>query len=84
MQWTSNYENQRHAWKQGLCKPRFSGDNPRSKGVTQYDLQGKFIRDWESMMDVERELNISHTYISLCCRHKTRSAKGYVWRYKDT
>ena len=80
--WCTNYENQKHAWKNGLIKRRFSGNNPRSKKVNQYDLQGNFIKTWDSMMDIERELKISHTYISLCCRNKTETAKGYIFKYK--
>ena len=33
--WVNNDENQRHAWKKGLQKPKFSSKNPRAKKVLQ-------------------------------------------------
>lgn len=83
LEYCSNLENQRHAWLIGLQKPKYSKNNPRSKKVIQYDLKGNFIKEWNSMMDIERELKIWHTDISLCCRNKIKQTKGYIWKYKN-
>lgn len=83
LEWCTNTENQKHAWKIGLQKSRFSKNNSKAKKVMQYDLQGNFIREWNCMMDIEREINISHTSISLCCRNKVENTRGYIWKYKN-
>lgn len=84
LEYCTNYENQKHAWLIGLQKPRISEKNPKAKKVIQYDLQGNFIKEWNSMMDIERKMNISHTSVSLCCRNKVKNIRGYIWKYKDT
>lgn len=53
-----------------------------SKPVLQYDKNGNFINEWDSMSDVERELKIYKTNISNCCKGKINTAGGYIWRYK--
>lgn len=56
-----------------------------SKPVNQYDLQGNFIKRWESAMEVQRELGYRQTHISACCLNKPyyKSYKGYIWKYAD-
>lgn len=49
--------------------------------VTQFDLNGNFIKDWDSIADVRRELGIGH--ISECCRGKCKTSGGYIWKYKN-
>lgn len=54
-----------------------------SKPVLQYDLLGNFVREWPSVSKVEEEMGITH--ISDCClgRYGYKTAKGFVWRYKN-
>ena len=54
----------------------------RSKPVLQYTLDGKFVKEWKSQSDVERNLGYSQRNISACCRGKYKSLYGYVWKYK--
>lgn len=53
-----------------------------SKKIIQYTLQGNYIKNWNSMADVERELYINHSDISTCCNGKQKSAGGFIWCYK--
>ena len=55
-----------------------------SKPILQYTKSGKFVREWKSTYDVERNLGYFHNSISYCCNGKHKSAYGYVWKYKDT
>ena len=50
------------------------------KKVRQYDLQGVFIKEWASISEAKRTLNISH--IGECCSSKIKTAGGYMWRYE--
>lgn len=57
-------------------------DKNKSKVVLQYSLDGTFIKEWKSTMDVQRNLGFCHSYISECCRGKQSYAYGYIWKYK--
>lgn len=50
-----------------------------SKPVIQKDIHGKLIKEYKSIAEVKRQLNIS---ISTCLSGKTRTAGGYIWEYK--
>ena len=65
-----------------------------SKVVLQYDLNGNFIKEWPSTMEIERQLGFANTHISDCCKggyfYKERNkwvnvsqAYGYKWKYKN-
>lgn len=83
LEFCTNGENQIHAFKNGLQARIIGKNNPNSKKITQYDLQGNLIKIWDCMMDIERELKIDHSFISQCCKGKNKTAKGYIWRYYE-
>ena len=51
-----------------------------SKPILQYDLDGEFIREWECAADVGKEAQANICY---CLKGKTKSAYGYIWKYKE-
>jgi hypothetical protein len=53
-----------------------------SKKVTQYDLKGNFIRDFDSIKEALESLDSKHVNISSCCSGLSKSAGGFIWRYK--
>ena len=52
-----------------------------SKSVLQYDLNNNFIKQWNSIADVERELNITHCNIVACLKNRRNNAGGFIWKY---
>jgi hypothetical protein len=54
---------------------------PRKLKVNQYDLQGNFIKQWNSIKEIELFYNCRH--ISNCCKKKRKTAKGFIWEYAD-
>lgn len=86
-------ENIRHSFKNGLQKAKFGEDHPlykkygkenkTSKKVNQYDLDGNFIKTWDSIMDVERKLKINNGNISSCCNGKKNNAGGFIWKHYE-
>lgn len=54
-----------------------------SKNVVQLDKKGKFIAEYNSEMEAERQTGISSAKISLCCNNLRPSAGGFVWILKD-
>ena len=51
------------------------------KKINQYDLNGNFIKTWDSIMDVERKLKINNSNISSCCNGKKNNAGGFIWKH---
>jgi len=54
-----------------------------NKKICQYDLEGNLIQEWESGREAWRQLGIHYGSISSCCKGKTKTAGGYIWRFKD-
>jgi group I intron endonuclease len=52
------------------------------KHIRQYDLQGNFIREWNSATHAAKDLLINRSNINACLLGKYRQANGYVWNYK--
>ena len=60
---------------------KFGKDSPNSKQVIQLTLDGDYIKNWDSIIDVERELGFYKQNISACCKGRYKSAHGYKWAY---
>lgn len=59
-------------------------NNSRSKVVLQFDLEGKFIKEWSSLSEVVRQLDIvSHNNLSACCNGRRSQAYGFIWKFKE-
>lgn len=56
-------------------------DNQRP--VTQYDLQGNIIKKWNSMIEASKELNIPYNKINFCCKGRSKTSYGYIWKFSD-
>lgn len=52
------------------------------KPIIQYTKEGAFVMEWDSIKSASEELNIGNTLITKCCKHITKSAGGYIWKYK--
>lgn len=91
LEWVTNSENQLHAFlklgkkKSGcFCNSGFiSSKSPRSKAITQLDLNGNTIREWVCARDISRQLGISYQHISNCCHGKEKTAGGFMWNFKN-
>lgn len=64
----------------GTCKWRI-GIKHRKK-VLQYDINGNFIKEWESITQISNFYNFSIATISCCCAGKQKKAHGYIWKFK--
>jgi len=52
------------------------------KIIIQLDLDNNPIKEWESLMEIERNLKFNNGNISLCCQNKQKTAYGFKWKYK--
>lgn len=74
--------------KSGLCnydtkeQLKICGNlTSKLKICIQLSLNGFYIKEWESIIKAEKELNIKN--ISSCCRGRRKTAGGYKWMYKE-
>lgn len=49
--------------------------------VIQLTLNGEFIKEWNSMSDAARELDLDASRISACCRGKRNKTGNFKWQY---
>lgn len=57
--------------------------NYNSKSISQYSKDGRFINTYNSIMEAERDNNISNSHISECCRGLRKTAGGFIWRFNQ-
>lgn len=54
---------------------------PQRVKVSQFSMDGKYIKTYESMACIERVLGFNHSAICMCCKEQMQSAYGYRWKY---
>lgn len=52
----------------------------RKISIVQYDLQGNYIKEWESASIAEKELNLSQGSISRCCNKQRTNSGNFLWK----
>lgn len=93
LEWCTNEYNQKHAKENG-CYKEFTDKQLESamnnlkyahkkvkKQVCQYDLDGNFIKKYESIAEAARITGSDASKITMCCRHKRKSTNGFRWEY---
>lgn len=55
----------------------------RSKSILQFSKDNSFIRKWDCIMDVQRELGYDNKQICSCLKNRQKTAKGFKWVYAD-
>lgn len=84
----NNIRNSKINVYQGINNPNFGNRgklNPLSKSVLQFDKNDNFIKKWDSMVDIERELKYNVSPIGACCNQRKyrHTAYGYKWGFAD-
>lgn len=85
LEWCTNAENLQHSYMIGLRK---SNDDILRKNrekqmvkINQYTLDGKFIKKWESLNSIQRELGYPYGNIARCCNGVYKKSHGYKWKF---
>ena len=63
-------------------KRKIKENNPNRKKVCQYDLDGNYIKTFDSIADAQRAVGIK-SGVRLCCQGKIKQAGGYKWKFKE-
>ena len=65
------------------CTSKYNTRYSVAKKIEQYDLDGKYIKTWNCIRDVENELGIKNNNLNHCLKNKNKTAGGYIWRYAN-
>ena len=57
--------------------------NDNKVRIRQYSLGGEPLRDFDSSMDMERELGFDRSSVIRVCQGKQHTSYGYKWEYLD-
>lgn len=87
LEWVTNLENNKHSWtylnRVSSLKGKFGKDHPFSKKVNQYDLNNNYIRSFDCLKQITRELGFNFSFIASVCRGERKKAYNYIWRYEN-
>lgn len=89
LEWLSQSDNQKHAYKIGLQsvsdKQKLATSlycvKNYSKKVVQMDLDGNFIAEFKSASEASRVTGFCQTHISSVCRGKVKWCHGFKFKY---
>lgn len=76
LEWVTNTENQIHKFKIGL------GNNFTRK-IIQYDLEMNKIKDFNSIIEASKELNIGKSNIRGVLTNYRKTAGGFIFKYLE-
>ena len=88
LEWCTYSENELHSYRvlgkkaNNPTLGKFGKLHHHSKPVLQFDLKGNFIKEFESICQVRRELGISTGNVCMNLRGTRKYAGGFVWKYK--
>ena len=68
--------------KKYTTKPQVLRSN-KERPILQYDLQNKFIREWESAKECNNATGIQRSRICDVCKGHRRQTGGYIFKYKN-
>lgn len=80
LEWCTNQENVQHAFDTGLAKGLFGADNKHSIPISQFTMDGIWIKDWSGACEVQREIGICQSNITACTAGRRKSAMGFIWK----
>lgn len=68
--------------KQSL-EHKLKTSNKLKKPITQLDMSGDIIKDWNSSIDASNELKVDRGSLTQCLKGRLKSCGGFKWKYKN-
>ena len=87
LEWVTSSENSQWTVKCGNlynpCLGKFGREHHNAKPIVQLDMNGNYIKTWDCARDIYRQIGIDFRFVSRCCKHKCKSAHGFVFIFKE-
>lgn len=84
LEWSTPKSNINYGTRNERVSKKLINRKDHSKPVLQFDKNGNFINEYPSIKDAQRKTGIPNQHICNVCRGKSKTAGGYVWKYKKT
>ena len=84
--WVSNLEwcDAKYNTNYGTHSQRVSQTlRDKSVNILQYTLDGEFVKEWNSQIEICEELNIKPTALCNALNGRSNSSAGFIWKYKN-
>lgn len=82
LEWCDYKYNANYGTKSKRLSVSQLNDSTKSKAVIQFDMNGNFVKEWPSLAEIKRILNISKSCISYVCDGRYKSSHNYLWKWK--
>lgn len=78
------FKGRKAPWREGKQSSEYIEKRMKSirKAIIQKDLNGNFIKEWDSAKKCELDTGFTSDYISQACRGLIPKFKGYLWEFK--
>lgn len=85
LEWCTRQYNAKHASEHGLLSlgHKKGSENVLSKAVIQKSIDGTFVKEWGAITQIQRETGFRTPSIIGCCKHRRKTAHGFLWEYKN-
>lgn len=93
LEWCTYSENELHKREKLWFRNNFEINHPHkwlkwwkhflSKKINQYNKNWDFIKTWDSMSDITRELWIATSNLSKACKWKYKYCWWFIWKYLE-
>jgi hypothetical protein len=70
-------------WSHSNNKPVFYDKYDNGFRVLQFNIEGKFIKRFDSIVEASKSVNRHYSCIRDCCIGKQKSSAGYIWKYEE-
>lgn len=54
----------------------------RNRKVLQYDTNMNFLKEWDNINCICKELGLNRSAIGNCCLGNSKTSQGFIWEYK--
>lgn len=81
LEWATAKENANYGTRNAKCLANTL--EKCAKKVKQYDLNGNFIKEWQSMAEAARFYNVRSENIMRVCQKKRPTSCGFKWEYSN-
>lgn len=68
-------------WRYGENKEDISPVKLKNKSISQYNLEGKFIKNYDSAYEAGRALKLDRSSITKCCKGKANKVGNFIFKY---